>query len=77
MRARSGAWRSARWHAHRERELREDGAAWDAKLLESDDGLRTVLCQTVHRNLFEVEWKQYVPEGEKHRAVCDHLPLEK
>jgi len=31
----------------------------------------------VHRNLFEVEWKQYVPEGEKHRAVCDHLPLEK
>ena len=48
---------------------------WDAKLLEAGDRLGAVLCQTAHRNLSKAEWKQYVPEGEAYRAVCDHLPL--
>ena len=50
---------------------------WDAKLLESSDGLRSILCQTSHRNLTKAEWKQYVPEGEDYRAVCRDLPVDK
>jgi hypothetical protein len=49
---------------------------WDAKLLESSDGLRSILCQTSHRNLTKAEWKQYVPEGEDYRAVCRDLPVD-
>ena len=49
---------------------------WDAKLIESADGLRAVLCQTLHRNLTQAEWKQYVPEGESYRAACEHLPID-
>ena len=50
---------------------------WDAKLLESSDGLRSIHCQTAHRNLTKAEWKQYVPEGEDYRAVCRDLPVDK
>ena len=49
---------------------------WDAKLLKSSDGLRSILCQTSHRNLTKAEWKQYVPEGEDYRAVCRDLPVD-
>jgi len=49
---------------------------WDAKLLESAEGLRSILCLSVHRNLTRAEWKQYVPVGENYRAVCEQLPFE-
>jgi hypothetical protein len=48
----------------------------DAELIESGPGLYAVLCRNLHRNLAREEWKQYVPDGESYRKVCDNLPLE-
>ena len=50
---------------------------WDARLIESHEGLRKLLCESLHRNLTRAEWKHYVPEGEDYRAVCEDLPIEK
>ncbi|MEX0961166.1 MAG: hypothetical protein WDZ63_17950 [Burkholderiales bacterium] len=50
-------------------------ALWDARLIESAEGLYALLCKTLHRNLTRQEWELHVPSGERFRKVCDHLPL--
>jgi WD40 repeat protein len=49
---------------------------WDSSTLESPALLHTDLCAMLHRNLNPIEWAEYVPQGERRRAVCQQLPLD-